>query len=94
MTLSRERMEDAVRSVVWFHSIDLGDGLVTPGVKSVTQLDQELRAFRIPDLQDKTVLDIGAWMVFLLRGGEAGARRVVALDHYVWSIDLAVIGRR
>jgi len=90
MTLSREHLEDAVREVVWFHSIDLGDGLVTPGIKSTTQLDHELRAFRIPDLQGKTVLDIGAWDGYFSFAAERlGARRVVALDHYVWSIDLA-----
>lgn len=72
----------------WFHSIDLGDGIVTPGIKSAHRLDLELREMRLPDLRDKSVLDIGAWDGYFSFACErAGASRVVALDHYAWSID-------
>jgi tRNA (mo5U34)-methyltransferase len=72
---------------MWWHSIDLGDGLVTPGRKPV-DLEAELGALRLPDLRGKTVLDVGAWDGFYSFAAERlGARRVVALDHFVWSID-------
>lgn len=77
------------RSVYWFHSMDLGHGVRTHGIKSPEQLDHELRSIRLPDLTGKSVLDIGAWDGYFSFAAERlGARRVVALDHYVWSMDL------
>lgn len=74
----------------WFHSIDLGGGVVTPGYKTRLLLDRELESLRLPDLRGKTVLDIGAWDGFYSLAAERlGARRVVALDHFVWSIDFS-----
>jgi tRNA (mo5U34)-methyltransferase len=44
---------------------------------------------RLPNLQGKSVLDIGAYDGFFSFAAERnGAARVVALDHYVWSLDL------
>lgn len=72
----------------WWRSIDLGDGLVTPGRKSAAWLKRELAALQLPDLQGKSVLDIGAWDGYYSFAAERlGARRVLALDHYVWSLD-------
>lgn len=73
----------------WFHSIDCGDGIVTSGVKPPEALKRELRQMALPPLEGKSVLDVGAWDGFFsFAAEEAGARRVVALDHYVWSMDL------
>lgn len=78
----------------WFHSIDLGHGIVTPGTKSPEQLQHELGVLQIPDLRGKSVLDIGAWDGFFSFEAERrGAKRIVALDHYIWSIDPHVYGR-
>jgi tRNA (mo5U34)-methyltransferase len=72
---------------MWWHSIDLGESVVTPGRKPV-DLERELRALQLPDLRGKTVLDVGAWDGFYSFAAERlGASRVVALDHFVWSID-------
>lgn len=72
----------------WWHSIDLGDGVVTPGWKSPKTLQRESSRCRLPDLTNRSVLDIGAWDGFYSFLAErAGAARVVALDHFVWSID-------
>lgn len=74
--------------IFWFHSIDLGD-CVTPGQKPGTLLDEEWEQLRLPALHGKSLLDIGAWDgYFSFRAERAGAARVVALDHYVWSLDL------
>jgi len=73
----------------WWHSIDLGCGVVTPGRKSSSFLAKELRSLKLPSLADKSVLDIGAFNGYYSFAAERlGARRVVALDHYVWSLDL------
>src|SRR6516164_4715323 len=74
-------------SVVWFHSIDLGHGVVTHGLSDSRST---LRPVQFPGFTGRTVLDIGAWdgyYSFLAERG--GAARVVALDHYVWGVDFA-----
>ena len=43
-------------ALAWYHSIDLGHGVVTRG-SSV----QETSADVIPDVSGRSVLDIGAW---------------------------------
>jgi len=73
----------------WWHSIELGDGVVTPGHKPLDVLEGELESLRLPDLHGKTVLDIGAWDGFFSFAAERlGARRVVALDFHTWGTDM------
>ncbi len=69
----------------WFHSIDLGNGLVTPGRKSQPLLQSELESLQLPALKGLSVLDVGAWDGFFSFSAERlGAERVVSLDHFVW----------
>lgn len=72
---------DAVR---WFHSIDLGGGVVTKGVDATQP--ERLARLRLPeDLSGRSVLDIGAWDGFFSFEAERrGAARVVAADYYSW----------
>jgi tRNA (mo5U34)-methyltransferase len=88
-----ERVEDLRARVAdvgfWWHSIDLGDGVVTPGAKSSAWLSAELARLNIGDLSGKSVLDVGAYDGYYSFAAERlGAERVVALDHWVWSVDL------
>jgi tRNA (mo5U34)-methyltransferase len=83
---AKQRLVDELRP--WHHSIDLGDGVVTPGGKTPAHHYDDMLRLHLPDLAGKSVIDIGAWdgyYTFMAEG--AGASRVVALDHYVWSID-------
>jgi tRNA (mo5U34)-methyltransferase len=74
--------------VFWWHSIDLGDR-VTPGWKSPEVLAAEWDQLHLGDLTGRSVLDIGAWDGwFSFQAERRGAGRVVALDHYAWSMDL------
>jgi tRNA (mo5U34)-methyltransferase len=83
---AKQQLVDEVGS--WHHSIDLGDGVVTPGGKTPDHFHDELRRLHLPEMAGKSVIDIGAWDGFYTFHAEHfGARRVVALDHYVWSID-------
>ncbi|MEO0975963.1 MAG: DUF1698 domain-containing protein [Pseudomonadota bacterium] len=69
----------------WFHSIDVGDGVVTPGRRSLEGMHDKWNACKIPDLTDKSVLDIGAWDGFFSFEAERrGARKVTALDRFIW----------
>ncbi|MBI5653706.1 MAG: methyltransferase domain-containing protein [Chloroflexi bacterium] len=66
----------------WFHSIDLGDGVVTPGRLALPHLNQMLQYLNFPkSFEGLTVLDIGAWDGFFSFEAERrGAKRVVAFD--------------
>jgi tRNA (mo5U34)-methyltransferase len=82
--LSPEELRQEVGTRTWFHTIDLGNGVRTPGQKDTPS---EVRHFRIPaDLTGKTVLDIGAYDGFYSFEAERrGAARVVAADHWTWN---------
>lgn len=76
-------LRSAVAAHQWYHTIDLGDGIITPGVDNTPQ-----RLARL-DLRESlaglSVLDIGAWDGFFSFECERrGAARVVATDHYAW----------
>ena len=82
MARGMRNLAEEVRSVpTWWHSIDLGNGVVTPGHKSPELLNEEWQHLQIGDLSGKSVLDIGAWDGwFSFRAEQAGANRVIALD--------------
>lgn len=67
----------------WYHSIDLGDGLVTRGIDNSPE---RLARLDLPvSLANKSVLDIGAWDGFFSFECERrGATRVVASDYFSW----------
>jgi tRNA (mo5U34)-methyltransferase len=78
-----ETLKREVAAIEWWHTIDLGHGVVTPGVDpSAARLPQ----IQFPiDLTNKTVLDIGAWDGFFSFEAERrGARRVLATDSFCW----------
>lgn len=80
-----ESLRASVDELVWHHRIDLGHGVVTPGLGAAERIADDL----FPPVAGRSVLDIGAWdglYSFLAEGN--GASRVVALDHYAWGVDL------
>jgi tRNA (mo5U34)-methyltransferase len=87
----KERAEEAIRSCPeWYHSIELAPGIATPGRQPAEAWHRQLLELRLPDLRNKSVLDIGAYDGFFSFAAERlGAARVTALDHYVWSADMA-----
>jgi tRNA (mo5U34)-methyltransferase len=93
---SRERtgLRERVDAVpYWFHSIDLGGGVVTPGHKPEAVLRAEFDALGLPDLRGRSVLDIGGWDGFFAFEAERrGAARVAVLDHFMWSMDTSMWG--
>jgi tRNA (mo5U34)-methyltransferase len=70
-------------AIRWYHTIDLGGGVVTKGFD-----DTPLRLARLdlpPSLAGLSVLDIGAWDGFFSFEAERrGASRVVAADYFSW----------
>ncbi|MFT5121946.1 MAG: tRNA (mo5U34)-methyltransferase [Kiritimatiellia bacterium] len=78
-----EELKQRVDQIDWFHTIDLGGGIVTPGKDDTPA---KLQTLGLPtDLTGKTVLDIGAWDGFFsLTCAQRGAA-VLATDHFCWS---------
>jgi tRNA (mo5U34)-methyltransferase len=82
-----QQLAEEVREYYWFHSIDLGGGVVTPGAKSPRQHQYEAAAFfdRV-ELVGRSVLDIGAWNGFYsFEAKRRGAERVLSTDSYCWT---------
>jgi tRNA (mo5U34)-methyltransferase len=76
-------LRERVAAHHWYHTIDLGSGIVTPGADDTPQ---RLARLSLPQsLEGLTVLDIGAWDGFFSFECERrGAARVVAADYYSW----------
>lgn len=80
------QLQARIDSVTWHHSIDLGNGIVTPGHSVNPPFD----GIELPDFAGRSVLDIGAWDgYYSFLAERRGASRVVALDHYAWGVDMA-----
>jgi tRNA (mo5U34)-methyltransferase len=77
-------LRDLVNSRTWFHRIDLGGGIVTPGADASSS---KLEYMGLPDsFAGKTVLDVGAYDGFFsFEAEKRGAGRVVATDEVCWT---------
>jgi tRNA (mo5U34)-methyltransferase len=84
-----QKLASQVQSRFRYHSIDLPDGSVLPGLQTVEHLRWRLGLFDLPtDLRGKRVLDIGAWDGWFSfecerRGAEVVAVDCVALDTFI-----------
>ena len=76
-------LKEEIARINWFHSMDLGHGLMTKGVIDVAR---SLRQYQLPEsLAGKTFLDIGAWDgAFSFEAERRGAQRVLATDWFIW----------
>jgi tRNA (mo5U34)-methyltransferase len=78
-----EALRAEVATRTWFHSIDLGGGVVTPGQKDTAA---EVGHMHLPDLAGRSVLDIGTYDGFYAFEAERrGAARVLATDSWTWN---------
>lgn len=84
MTASaRDELQQRVDAHLWYHSVPLPHGIVTPGEnassRALARLDLPAR------LDGLSVLDVGAWDGFYAFEAERrGAARVVATDSWSW----------
>lgn len=81
--LTPEELRTRVDQLRWFHTMDLGHGIVTPGCDETAK---KLKRIRLPArLDGMSVLDVGAWDGFFSFECERrGAERVVAVDPECW----------
>jgi tRNA (mo5U34)-methyltransferase len=80
-----DQLRSEMNTIPWFHRLDLGHGLHTPGrdIEAAAKID----FVKLPsDLKGHTVLDIGAWDgLFSFAAEQRGAARVLATDSFIWS---------
>ena len=77
-----DQLKDEVGRIRWFHSIDLGNGIVTPGVD---RSERRLKGIHMPaSLAGKSVLDVGTFDGFYAFEAERRGGKVVATDTAVW----------
>jgi tRNA (mo5U34)-methyltransferase len=76
-------LRSQVDQLRWFHRIDLGSGVITPGEDESAD---KLARIHMPERLDGwSVLDIGAWDGFFSFEAERrGATRIVAVDPECW----------
>jgi tRNA (mo5U34)-methyltransferase len=86
-SITRDQL-DRIEKGAWYHSIELRDGRVIPGIIPIDALRARMDAFGIPeDLRGKRVLDVGAatgWCSFEMerRGAEVVAVDCVEYDDF------------
>jgi tRNA (mo5U34)-methyltransferase len=81
--MNTDELKGKVSAVTWWHTIDLGSGVITPGQDDTP--DRISRLAMPDDLTGLTVLDIGAWDgAYSFEAERRGARRVLATDSYCW----------
>lgn len=70
-------LADAER-YVWYHTVDLGDGLITPGMYDYRET---IAAFQFPgDMRGMTVLDVGSATGFFAFEFERRGARVISVE--------------
>lgn len=80
-------LPEKVASYFWHHSINLGDGVVTPGIKSRYILRREADAAFGPLVAaGRSLIDIGAWNgYFTVEAKRRGFAPILAVDQYTWA---------
>src|SRR5262249_37330647 len=84
----------------WFHSIDVGDGIVTPGTCPVEYQQFLWKTFQLPaDMTGLRVLDVGTYDGFFAfecerRGADVVAIDVVPEDLHCFALAKRLLGSR
>jgi tRNA (mo5U34)-methyltransferase len=76
-----------IPDVFWYQSLELTDGRIITGVKSLAMMRGEFENTFAPlgPLHGKTVLDLGTWSgAFAVEAARRGAPRVTAVDYFTW----------
>jgi len=84
MTSDQEAILSRISGVEWYHSIDLGHGIITPGLFDHRPL---LSQYHLPDdLSGKRILDVATYDGFwAFEFEKRGADEIVAMDIDTWN---------
>ena len=79
-------LERRISELPWFHTIDFGNGVVSPGATPIDVSRAAADVYFKDGLSGRTVIDIGCWDGFnSFEAKRRGAVRVLATDHFAWS---------
>ena len=80
-------LRDEVNALRWFHQIDFGNDVLSPGWIKKSKVERVTRTLFDPlQVKGKRVLDIGCWDgAYSLAATRLGAAHVLATDHFAWS---------
>lgn len=83
---TRDDLLQRVNQLHWYHIMDLGQGVVTPGWYDPVGSEHVAR-FTVPrDLRGLSVLDVGCWDgAWSFEAKRRGAERVLATDKFMWT---------
>src|SRR5450631_1341313 len=83
---AEQALREEINALRWFHQIDFGNGILSPGWVKASKIRRMERAIFGPlNLAGKSVLDIGCWDgAYSIAASRLGAARVLATDHFVW----------
>jgi tRNA (mo5U34)-methyltransferase len=85
MGLSKEELLEKVNQHTWYHNIDLGNGIITPGRGWNRIWEPSAKFLERVEFSGKTVLEIGTWDGYFSFKAEAlGAGKVTATDIKLW----------
>jgi len=78
--MTKQELLEQVNKIQWMHTIDLGDGVVTPGKWPTSPLMK--KAFEATDFKGKKVLDIGTCSgLWSFEAEKRGASEVYSIDY-------------
>ena len=85
-TAPNQSLQQEIDALPWFHQIDFGNGVLSPGWIKKSKVARVSRALFDPmPVAGKSLLDIGCWDgAYSLEATRRGAARVLATDHFVW----------
>jgi tRNA (mo5U34)-methyltransferase len=82
----QQALRERIHALTWFHQIDFGEDLVSPGMIPLETLRKQADVYFRDGIAGRTFLDIGCWDGFnSIEASRRGASRVLATDHLVWS---------
>ncbi len=88
LSMGKDDLLKKINSLPWFHQIDLGNGILTPGRTPQKELQAMAKTIFERSLVQKTVLDIGCYDGFYsFEANKRGAKRVLATDFFMWQHD-------
>lgn len=83
---SERELRERALQLPWFHQIDLGQRVLTPGLSPIGMLKAQADIYFRFGVRGKSFLDIGCWDGFnSFEASRRGARDVLATDHFAWS---------
>ena len=85
MPPNKKELLKKINQLTWYHNIDLGNGIVTPGRNWQFIWEPSAKFMEKEDFSGKNVLEIGTWDGYFSFKAEAlGAAKVIATDIKAW----------